>query len=301
MEIYDCIIIGAGPAGITASIYLKKANKNIVLLEKSAPGGQVIKTNIVDNYPGFLHTDGPTLATKMIEHATGLGVNYKYGDVTRIERVDDLYKVITNDSSYLTRKVIIATGRSPKALGLPNEDKLVGHGISYCATCDGFLYKDKIVGVVGAGNSAFEQAIYLSKICKFVYMFNRSDNIRADSSLQDEVSKISNIKIVSNSVVTDLLTNDNRLSKVIINKDTSYDIEGLFIFVGVVPTKFMIDNINIDNDYIVVNKNMATNLHGIYACGDIIKKDFYQISIAVGEGTVAALNVIKELKNENNN
>lgn len=296
MEIYDCIVVGAGPAGITASIYLKRANKNILLLEKGAPGGQVVKTNIIDNYPGFLHVDGPTLATKMIEHATTLGVNYKYGDVNHIEPSNELYKVVTNDNTYLTRKLIIATGRSPKSLGLPNEDKLIGHGISYCATCDGFLYKDKIVGVVGGGNSAFEQAVYLSKICKFVYMFNRSDNLRADAELQDEVRSKNNIKILNNSIISDVVVNENKLSKVIINNETSYEIEGLFIFIGEVPAKFMITGLNMEEDYIAVDKNMATNLPGVYACGDIIKKDFYQISIAVGEGTIAALNVVKELR-----
>lgn len=301
MEILDCIVIGAGPAGLTSSIYLKRASKNIILLEKGAPGGQVIKTNIVDNYPGLYHIEGTQLATNMFNQAVSLGVDYQYGEVKKIERQEKFYKITTDKSEYFSKKVIIATGRAPKMLGLPDEKELVGHGISYCATCDGYLYKDKIVGVVGGGNSALEEALYLGNICKKVYVFNRSKNMRADSILQKQLLKTKNIELIEDAVVTSTIKENNKLVQVIVNDDKKYDIACLFIFIGQVPTHFMVENLKMDSDYIVVDNKMATNLPGIYACGDIIKKDFYQISIAVGEGAVAALNVIKELKNENNN
>lgn len=296
MSVFDCVVIGAGPAGMTASIYLKRANKNIVLLEKSAPGGQILKTNIVENYLGFTSIDGPTLATNMYNQINSLKINYQYGNVMRIEKSNENYKIITDNGEFYTKKVIIATGRTPRQLGLENEEKLVGKGISYCATCDGFLYKNKIVAVVGGGNTAFEEAIYLSKICKEVYVFNRSELYRAEDKLQEELKKISNVKVFNNSKVTKIIEEKNKLDKIEINNETIYEVSGLFVFIGQVPTKFMIEGIETKDNYIIVDRNMKTNLEGIYACGDIIKKDFYQISTAVGDATVAALNIIKELK-----
>lgn len=296
MSVFDCVVIGAGPAGMTASIYLKRANKNIMLLEKSAPGGQILKTNIVENYLGFTSIDGPTLATNMYNQINSLKINYQYGNVMRIEKSNENYKIITDNGEFYTKKVIIATGRTPRQLGLENEEKLVGKGISYCATCDGFLYKNKIVAVVGGGNTAFEEAIYLSKICKEVYVFNRSELYRAEDKLQEELKKISNVKVFNNSKVTKIIEEKNKLDKIEINNETIYEVSGLFVFIGQVPTKFMIEGIETKDNYIIVDRNMKTNLEGIYACGDIIKKDFYQISTAVGDATVAALNIIKELK-----
>lgn len=296
MSVFDCVVIGAGPAGMTASIYLKRANKNIVLLEKSAPGGQILKTNVVENYLGFSSIDGPTLASNMYNQINNLGINYQYGNVMRIDKIDSNYKVITDNGEYITKKIIIATGRTPRQLGIENEEKLVGRGISYCATCDGFLYKDKIVAVVGGGNTAFEEAIYLSKLCKKVYVFNRSELYRAEDELQEELRKTPNIKVYNSSKITKIIGENNKLAKIEVNNNEVYEIAGLFVFIGQIPTKFMLQGIETINDYIVVDENMKTNLDGIYACGDIIKKDFYQISTAVGEGTIAALNIIKELK-----
>lgn len=298
MSIFDCVIIGAGPAGITASIYLKRANKNIILLEKSSPGGQVVKTNIVENYPGFSKIDGPTLATNMINQAINMGVDYQYGNVLKVIKEDDNYKVITDKDSYITKTVIVATGRSPKTLGLKDEDKLLGHGVSYCATCDGYLYKDKDVAVVGAGNSSFEESLYLSKMCNHVYVINRSENIRADEELQSRFFNSPNMELIKNSNVTSLESVDGKLTSITLNDSRKLKVDGLFVFIGQVPTKFLIDHLDMDGDYIVVDKNMATSLPGIYACGDIIKKDYYQISIAVGEGAIAGLNIIKMLKNK---
>lgn len=301
MLIFDTIIIGAGVSGITASIYLKRANKNILLLEKSMIGGQINKTSIIENYPGLVKIDGPTFVNNMQEQIKNLNINLKIETVTDIIKKDDKFIIKTNQNEYLSKTIIISTGRIPRKLDIKNEDKLIGSGVSYCAYCDGYFFKDKEVMVVGGGNSALEEALYLSELCTKVYIIHRREKFSAEDILIDKVCKKSNIIPKYNTNIKELVESDNKLSSVVIktkDKEENIKVSGLFIYIGNVPK---IDfakslNLNLENDYIIVDENLKTNIKGVYACGDIIKKHAYQISTAVGEGAQAALNIINELK-----
>lgn len=294
---FDCIIIGSGIAGMTAAIYLKRSNKNILLLEKSTPGGQMNKTHLIENYPGFIGS-GPELSEITFKQIQNLDINYKYGNV--IEIIDNIdFKIVKTDiEEYKTKTIIIASGRVPKKQGLENEDKLLNRGVSYCANCDGFFYKDKNVAVQGGGNSALEESLLLSDLCKSVTIIHRGDTFRADQILIDKINERKNIKFKMNSTILRLIEKDERLNQIELSNKEIIDVEGLFIYIGSVPENTFLENIEIEkeNNYIVVNNKMETSIKGIYACGDIIKKDVYQISTAVGEGATAAINVIKNVK-----
>lgn len=301
MLIFDTIIIGAGVSGITASIYLKRANKKILLLEKSMIGGQINKTSIIENYPGFIKIDGPTLTNNLLEQIKSLDIDYKIETVTDIKKENDLFLIKTNKDAYKSKTIIISTGRIPRHLNLSNEEKLIGNGVSYCAYCDGFFFKNKEVMVVGGGNSAVEESLYLSEICSKVYIIHRKDSFTADEILVDKLKKKGNIFIKYNSTIKALNETDNRLSSVTIlcdNYEEKIDVSGLFIYIGNIPKVDFIKSIDIktENNYIIVNNDLETNIKGIYACGDIIKKKAYQISTAVGEGALAAINIINDLK-----
>lgn len=298
-QTYDCIVIGAGVAGMTAAIYLKRANINVLLLESSVPGGQINRSARVENYPGFLEIDGPTLAMKIYEQIQNLKIEYQYGEVIDIIDQKNQKIVKTEKEEFLCKGVIIATGRIPKELGLDQETELVGHGISWCAICDGPFFKEKDVCVVGGGNSALEESLYLSKICKKVTIINRSEKLRADSILVEEAKIKDNIHILYNSVVNTINEKEGYLSSILIEQEGNIKeikCDGLFIYIGSKPNTHFARNMNIkmQNDYIIVDHNMRTNIKGIYACGDVIYKDVYQISTAIGEGTVAAMSFKKD-------
>lgn len=295
---FDCIIIGAGIAGITASIYLKRGGKNILLLEKEMPGGQINKTNKIENYPGLSSIDGPTLASNLYDQIKDLNINYQYGTVTSI-KVENDKKIITTDmGEYTTNNIILATGRQPKKLNLPNEEKLTGHGISYCAICDGSFFKDQVVAVIGGGNSALEEALYLSNICKKVIILYRKENLRADQILQDQVKKTENIEIKYNSLPTKYIEQNHTLTGIEINNKEIIKVSGVFVYIGYEPNIQSISNLplKLENNYIVVDEKMQTNIPGIYACGDMIKKDLYQLTTAISEGAIAATSVINNHK-----
>lgn len=298
-KIYDCIVIGAGVAGMTAAIYLKRAELDICLLEKSAPGGQINKTSTVENYPGFIG-DGPTLAVTMFEQIQKLGIEYQYGDVKEIKKLENGFSIQTTTKVYQAKKIILATGRIPNKLGLEKEDKLTNHGISWCAICDGPLFRGQDVAVVGSGNSALEEGIYLASICNKVIILNRGTAFKGSKMLIEKLEKLSNVEIHYETTVKEFKETDGRLSglKIIDHKKMQeLDVSGLFIYIGFQPdTEYIKDiGLEIDHDYILVDQRMQTNIPGIYACGDMIKKEYYQISTAVGEGATAALSVIKEL------
>lgn len=290
---FNCIIIGAGISGITAAIYLKRANINVLLLEKEMPGGQINKTYKIENYPGFSSIDGPTLAQNLYDQIKQLKIDYRYGNVKQIE-IKANKKVITTDmGEYTCDYLIIATGRVPRKLNIPNEQKLIGHGISYCAICDGSFFKDETIAVIGGGNSALEEALYLSNICKKVLVLYRKDNLRADQILQGQAKSKENIEIKYNSTPTRFIEKDNQLSGVEINNNEILNVSGAFIYIGYEPNNEILKNLPLeyDNDYIIVNEKMETNIPGIYACGDIIKKDLYQLTTATSEGTTAAISI----------
>ena len=292
---FDAVVIGCGVAGMTAAIYLKRANLNICIIERNAPGGQLNMINEINNYPGYKSIDGPTLAFSMFEQLKELNIPYKYGRVSEIINEED-YKVIKiNDEEITCKGVIIATGRIARELGLPNEKKLLGRGISYCSMCDGVLYKDKDVSVVGGGNSALEGALYLSDICKKVYLIHRRDEFRGEQILLDKIKDKNNIEIVLNSSINEIESEDDRVSGLILSTGKKLKCNALFVYVGSVPLPIKLNGLELDNNYIVVDNNMRTSVKGIYACGDVIKKDVYQIVTATGEGANAAMSLIKDL------
>lgn len=294
--IYDLIIIGLGPAGVSAAIYAKRAGINVLCLEASAPGGLLNRINTVDNYMGFPHITGPELAVKMFEQITNLGVSFKIKKVTEI--VDgDIKKVYCGEDVFETKYVLIATGRKAKKLGLENESKLVGHGVSYCALCDAALYKGMDVAVVGGGNSALEEAIYIAGIVNKVYLIHRRDEFRADNELVEKIKTLNNIEILYNSNVTKLLGED-KLEKIIVNDNTELSVACLFTYVGYEPYSDFISDLNITDEkgYIKVDDNYQSSVDGIYAVGDSILKKVYQIVTAASEGAIAALEVVKRVK-----
>lgn len=297
MKTYECVIIGAGVAGMTAAIYLKRAGISVLLLEKGVPGGQINKTSIIENYPGFKKIDGPTLAMNMLDQVQSLDIPYQYGNVLSIE-VDGDHKIIKTDmETIMTSRIILASGRKPRELGLSNEKKLLGSGISYCAYCDGMLYKNQDVVVIGGGNSALEEALYLADICKTVYIVHRRLEYRADDILVKKLEKYDNIKPCLGQNVIKILEKDNRVSGVRLSDNSILPVTGVFIYIGQIPeTSFVEDLITLKDGYVMTNEHLETNIPGIYACGDVIKKELYQISTAIGEGALAGTNVVKSLK-----
>lgn len=287
---FDCIIIGAGIAGLTAAIYLKRAGKNIVIIEKSMPGGQILKTNSIKNYPGFLEIDGFGLIEKILEQTNNLNIRIIKEEVIEIK---DNFKVITNNNIYETNNIILATGRKPRILGLQNEDQLVGKGLSFCASCDGQLYKNESVAVVGGGNTAFEEAIYLSNICSKIYLIHHSNKYKAEEYLIEELKKKNNVVFVQNEVITKLNSENDVLESIETNKN-KYEVKSLFVAIGQVPSIIKINFLESENGYIKVDNKMETNIKGIYACGDCIKKDVYQLTTAASEGTIAAYSIINK-------
>ena len=284
---FDCIIIGAGIAGLTAAIYLKRAGKNVVIIEKSMPGGQILKTNSIKNYPGFLEIDGFGLIRRVLDQTDNLNIKIIKEEVLEINNLE----VKTNKNTYQTKNIILATGRKPRILGLENEEELIGKGISFCASCDGNLYKNENVAVVGGGNTAFEDAIYLSNICKNVTLIHRNNNYRAEEYLIEELKQKANVTFAPNEKVEKLNTKDGFLESIEKNNNT-YKIKVLFVAIGQVPSIIKIDSLNQENGYIIVNEKMETNIKGIYACGDCIKKDVYQLTTAAAEGTIASFSII---------
>jgi len=295
---YDIIIIGAGPAGLTSAIYARRALKKVLVLEALSYGGQIINTLDIENYPSLSHISGFDFATNLYNQAKDLGTEIIFEKVIGIKNNKKEKKVITNNNTYKTKTIIIATGSSNRKLGITDEDKLIGRGISYCATCDGAFYKNKDVAVVGGGNTAVEDAIYLADIAKRVYVILRGDKFRADLSLVNQLKQKKNIKIIYNSNVSKLNSNDKLESIEIIdnnNKKRKIKVSGLFVAIGRIP---MVDNFSniIDIDklgYIKAFEDCHTNIDGIYVAGDVRSKDLRQLVTAVSDGAVAVNEALK--------
>lgn len=283
---YNTIIIGAGPAGMAAALYLQRSGLKTLIIDKDAPGGQMTKTDLIENYLGFDSINGADLALSMFNQIKNLNVEYVYGEVIEINK-SNTFLVKTNDKTYESKNVIIATGKVNNKLNLENENI---KGISYCAVCDGSFYKDKEVAVVGGGNSAFSQSLYLSNIAKKVYIINRSENIKADKILQTKVRNKENITYLSNAKITKINGQDH-LTSVLINDKEELNLDGLFLAIGGTPKLDFIKGLKLEDNYIAVNSKMQTNIQGLYACGDVIKKDYYQIATAINDGVVAALTI----------
>lgn len=297
---YDIIIIGAGPAGLTAAIYASRANKKVLVLEAKNYGGQIINTNDIENYPGIEHISGFDYATNLYNQVKSLGVEVVFEKATNIKLANNIKIVETTDHSYETQTIIIATGADNRKLGIDNEDKFIGKGISYCATCDGNFYKTKDVAVVGGGNTAIEDAEYLSDIVNKVYLIHRRDEFRADNSTVSKLQKRNNVEFILNSTVTKL-NGENFIESIEVtdkdNNKKTIDVNCLFIAIGKIPENENFKEI-IDMDdkgYIISAENCHTNIDGIFVAGDNRVKQLRQLVTATSDGAVAATEAIKYL------
>ena len=299
---YDIIIIGAGPAGMTAAIYGKRALKNVLVLEAITYGGQIINTLDIENYPVEAHISGFNFATKLYNQIVDLGAEIKYEKVTEIIDKNDYKEVITSKNTYQTKTIIIATGADNRKLGLENESDLIGKGISYCATCDGNFFKKKDVAVVGGGNTALEDALYLSSIADKVYLIHRRDQFRGDQSVVEKLKEQDNVEFIYNSNVTKLIADDSLTAIEVTNKDGSIkniSVKGLFVAIGKVPENENFKKlINIDESgYIIADESCHTNIPGIFVAGDTRNKELRQLVTATADGAIAATEAIKYLNN----
>jgi len=305
--IYDAIIIGGGPAGLTAGIYLSRARMDTLLIEKALPGGQAILTEIIENYPGFPHgIAGPELMQKMEEQAVRFGLKIEYGEVEEVKIKEDKIKIVRiNNQEYKTLTIVLASGAEASKLEVPGEEELRGRGVSYCATCDAPFFKHQKIVVVGGGDTAIEEALYLTKFVWEVTIIHRRDRLRATKILQERVFANKKINFTWDSVVTKVLGNEKVEGVLIQNKKTGEEKEipcqGVFVFVGNVPnSKFLNELIKLDQKgYILTDDNMMTSQEGIYACGDVRKKILRQVITACGEGATAAFaaqKYIEEIK-----
>lgn len=294
---YDVVIIGAGIAGMTAAIYLKRANLDILLLDKDAPGGQLNKISIIENYPGYLKISGPELSEKLFEQIKNLNIEYRYGKAIEIKEEKNIKIIKTDIEEIKTKTIILALGRTPNKLNIEKEEKLLNKGISYCALCDGPLFKNKTVAVVGSGNSAVEESIYLSNICKKVILIIRNEKFKAEEKLLKELKNKENITIKYNCVIDTIIEEKDKLKALKLNNNEIIEVEGLFIYIGSTPNIKFLENLELETEknFIKVDENMETKKEGIYAIGDVIKKDVYQLTTATSDATIAAISIKNKL------
>lgn len=293
----DIAIIGAGPAGMTASVYARRAGYSVTVFELGMPGGQLSTTDKIENFPGYPEgLPGAELGMKFYEHAQAFGAEFVFEQVVRVEADGTVKKVVTNNGTeekeYEARAIIIATGAHPRTLGVPGEDTFRGHGVSYCGTCDGFFFRGKDVCVVGGGDVAVEDAIYLANMCNSVTVFHRRDELRANKRSQDAAFANGKITFVWNTIVTELKGDDQLRSVVTKNVKTDevkeWTFDGCFIFVGYDPNQDVYPKglATDERGYVLTDENMATNLPGVYAVGDVRKKNVRQVATAVGDGGI---------------
>lgn len=299
---YDLLIIGSGPAGMTAGIYAKRANLNVAIFEKNAPGGQLVNYKEIENYTGYKKLDGFQLALNMFDHVQDIGVEVIFDEVSKVELDGNVKKVITNNKTYETKAVIIATGNVPRRLGVENEDELAMNGISWCAICDGPIYKDRKVVVVGGGNSAVEEASYLTTLASHVTIVQNLDDLTADYKAQEILKKAQNVDFHFGSLVKKFLKDENGLKGVVITnkegKEIEIEADGVFEYVGMYPVTDMVKDLGITTDYgyIVANEKMETEVPGVFASGDVIDKQIRQVVTAAADGAIAAQNVLRYLE-----
>jgi len=300
--IYDVAVIGAGPAGLTAGIYACNAGLSVICFEKLAVGGQVSLTYEIINYPGFEKIEGFELAEKMKQHAESSGVQIEYQDVKKLNLLKNCFSLKTSNGLFKAKKVIIASGNKVRKLNLKNEEKFTGKGVSYCASCDGAFFKNKIVAVVGGGNSAFEYIKYLSNIAKKVYLINRSDKFRMEAYKFEKVKKMRNVEIITNAVVEKLYGDEvvNGIDVKIENETKEFKLDGLFVAIGHEPDLGFVNfEIQLDKSgFIIVDENQKTSVENLFACGDITSKHFKQVITACADGARAGNSCIGGWKNE---
>lgn len=294
-NIYDVIIIGAGPAGMTAAVYTSRANLSTLMLERGIPGGQMANTEEIENYPGFDHILGPDLSNKMFEHAKKFGAEYAYGDVKEIIDGEEYKTVKAGSKEYKARAIIITTGAEYKKMGIPGENELGGRGVSYCAVCDGAFFKQKNLVVVGGGDSAVEEGVYLTRFADKVTIVHRRDELRAQKILQDRAFANDKIDFIWSHTVKEINDENGKVGSVTLvstkdGEEQEFKADGVFIYIGMLPLTKPFAELGILNDegYVVTNEKMETSVPGIYAAGDVREKMLRQVVTATGDGSIAA-------------
>lgn len=294
-KIYDVIIAGAGPAGMTAAVYTSRANLSTLMIERGMPGGQMANTQDVENYPGFDLILGPDLSNKMFEHAKKFGAEYAYGDILEIVDEGKMKIVKTSSGEYKTLAVIVATGAEYRKLGVPGEEELTGRGVSYCAVCDGAFFRERELVVIGGGDSAVEEAIFLTRFATKVTIIHRRDELRAQKIIQERAFANEKIEFIWDHVVNSINGEDGKVSSVTIEhtktgETKEFATDGVFVYIGTLPLNDSVKQLGITNEegYIVTDEQMATKVAGIFAAGDIREKTLRQIVTATGDGSIAA-------------
>ena len=297
---YDTMIIGAGPAGMTAALYAARSNLKVALLERGIYGGQMNNTAEIENYPGYARISGPELAENMFEPLENLGVEHLFGQVEKIEDHGNYKKIITEDGAFETKTVILASGANHRHLGVPGEEEYNSRGVSYCAVCDGAFFRDEDLLVVGGGDSAVEEAIFLTRFAKSVTIVHRRDQLRAQKLLQERAFANEKISFIWDSVVKEIKGDDRRVTSVVFENVKTGQISesyfgGVFVYVGLDPVSDFVKDLGICDEagWIVTDQHMKTAIDGIYAIGDVRQKDLRQITTAVGDGAVAGQEVYK--------
>lgn len=294
-KIYDVIIAGAGPAGMTAAVYTSRANLSTLMIERGMPGGQMANTEEVENYPGYDSILGPDLSTKMFDHAKKFGAEYAYGDIKEIMDTKPYKTVVCSNKEYKAKAIIITTGAEHKHMGIPGEKELGGRGVSYCAVCDGAFFKGKELVVVGGGDSAVEEGIYLTRFASKVTIIHRRDELRAQKILQKRAFENEKIEFLWNHVPKKVNGTDGKVSSLTIEdvktgEQRDFKTDGIFVYIGLVPLSGPFKSLGITNDngYIETNDQMESKVPGIFAAGDIREKMLRQIVTATGDGSIAA-------------
>ena len=289
---FDIIIIGMGISGITAGIYAKRSNKKVLIIDKGMPGGLLNNIDKVSNYPGLIDISGPDFAASLEKQVKSMDIPYILEEVKEVDFSNEIKKVITSNNTYEAKKIILAMGRKPKYLGLDNEKDLLGHGLSTCAMCDAFFYKNEDIAIVGTGNSALQEALYLSNIVSNIYLINRRDGFRGEEMLVEEIKNNPKIKIIYNANIKSMNEENNKLSSITLDNGQTLNVKGVFVYIGYRPaTEFIPKEILDENGYVNVNEKLETSIKGVYAIGDIIKKDTYQLVTAASDGARVIYNM----------
>ncbi len=299
-EVYDLIIIGAGPAAISAAIYAARYKINFLIIG-GVPGGNMSVSYDIDNYPGFVHTTGPELTKNMISQLRAIGHELVSDNIKRITREKEVFNLTSQMGDYQAKRVLLAIGTERNKLNVPGENELIGRGVSYCATCDGFFFKNKIVAVIGGGDSAVEAAVFLGELAKKVYIVIRRDEFRADPDWQDRLEKSKNIEVVKLAKVKEIVGKD-RVEKIILDRDnTEIKVDGVFIEIGETPSSVLFEQLKLKRDkdgYVLIDNEMKTSLKGIWAAGDSTtgSNKFRQIVTACAEGAIAANTIYTDIR-----
>lgn len=304
-ENYDLVIIGGGPAGLTAGLYAARAKLNVLLLEKTVPGGQILVTDWIENYPGFPEgLSGADLVMKMSEQTQKFGLPIESDEVQSVDFSRPVKALHLNGKTIYTHTVIITTGASPRKLGIPGEDRFYGKGVSFCATCDAPFYRDRVVAAVGGGDTAVQESIYLTRFAKKVYLIHRRDQLRAEKILQERAFKNEKIELVWDSVVTDIIGGLTNVEKIAVKNVKTGEtrqlaVDGCFIWVGIEPnTLFLGDAVELDEwGFVKVNSRMETSVSGVYAAGDVRNTPLRQIVTAVGDAAIAVFSAQHYIEN----